>query len=67
MVSFKPSVLLEIDAAADTTRLYKVIADQTKEIVDLASVNEALRTEIRVLKGIVEGKVLTAPFGRKNE
>ncbi|WP_350357409.1 TetR family transcriptional regulator [Paraburkholderia fungorum] len=52
---------------ATTTRLYKVIADQNKEIVDLASVNEALRAEMRVLKGIVEGKVLTAPFGRKNE
>lgn len=52
---------------ATTTRLYKVIADQNKEIVDLASVNEALRAEIRVLKGIVEGKVLTASFGRKTE
>jgi hypothetical protein len=52
---------------ATTARLYKVIADQNKEIVDLASVNETLRVEIRVLKGIVEGKVLTAPFGRKND
>ncbi|MCX4151521.1 MULTISPECIES: TetR family transcriptional regulator [Paraburkholderia] len=52
---------------ATTTRLYEVIADQNKQIVDLASVNEALRVEIRILKGIVEGKVLTAPFGRKTE
>ncbi|WP_223191180.1 TetR family transcriptional regulator [Paraburkholderia panacisoli] len=56
---------LQLQRAA-TTRLYQVIANQNKEIVDLASVNEALRAEIQVLKGIVEGKV-TAPFGRKNE
>ncbi|MNT26783.1 hypothetical protein D3C72_1623770 [compost metagenome] len=52
---------------AGTARLYKVIADQNREIVDLASVNEALRTVIQVLKRIVEGKVLPAPFGRKDE
>ncbi|AJZ56693.1 tetR family transcriptional regulator-like protein [Paraburkholderia fungorum] len=57
---------LQLQRTANT-RLYKVIADQNKEIVDLASVNEALRAEIRVLKGMVEGKVLTAAFGRKNE
>jgi len=57
---------LQLQRAA-TARLYQVIADQNKEIVDLASINEALRAEVQVLQGIVEGKVLTAPFGRKNE
>ena len=47
---------LQLQRAA-TTRLYQLIANQNKEIVDLASVNEALRAEIQILKGIVEGEV----------
>lgn len=53
---------LQLQRAANA-RLYKVIADQNKEIVDLASVNEGLRAEIQVLTRIVEGKVLDLRSG----
>ncbi|GLC96448.1 hypothetical protein Tamer19_58570 [Cupriavidus sp. TA19] len=53
---------LKLQRAANA-QLYKVIADQNKEIVDLASINEALRAEIHVLTRIVEGKVVDLRSG----
>ncbi|KWR87596.1 hypothetical protein RM96_24210 [Cupriavidus sp. IDO] len=53
---------LKLQRAANA-QLYKVIADQNKEIVDLASINEALRAEIQVLTRIVEGKVVELRSG----
>ena len=48
-------------------KLRELVDSQLVEITRLASVNEALRTEMALLKAIAAGKVAMGQFGRKNE
>ncbi len=48
-------------------KLRELVSSQLAEITKLASVNEALRIEMVILKGIAEGKVARGSFGRKVE
>lgn len=44
-------------------KLREMVESQLAEIIKLASVNEALRTEMALLKAIAEGKVTKGTFG----
>jgi AcrR family transcriptional regulator len=48
-------------------KLRELVDSQLVEITKLASVNEALRTEMALLKAIAEGKVTRGPFGGKRD
>lgn len=52
----------------EKNRVLRALLDcEMKTLAKLASVNEALRAEITLLKAMAEGKVLKGPFGRKND
>ena len=58
---------LLVEEREKNRKLRELVSSQLAEITKLASVNEALRMEMVILKGIAEGKVARGSFGRKVE
>lgn len=58
---------LLIEEREKNRKLRELVGSQLAEITKLASVNEALRMEMVILKGIAEGKVARGSFGWKVE